>query len=260
MPKYNVIEVVAETKRSEFIYKLNNGTEKVVAPSGKGAPKAKIPFPEGFGTLDRIIRYAPVSVPRKTKEAKEVLPKVDPLRTTVTGPVAGIQLVYSDGNILAPTGGRPKHRLDSGATLVEIRTVVLGAAKKTKGRAPVERVEEEVTSGAGIFYVYGTTEYPRGSVVPGKGAPPQIFKGETLVKIIKRVLSASAPAPEAPTEPVIIPLWEKGWVAGQKVRYIGSAVVGEVVAVREEYLSVVFPGDKFINPIRPGGKRKIERV
>lgn len=251
MPKYNVEVIPADRKYSEFVYVLPSGKLVKVNPDGRGAPKQSREIEGEIATLVGILKYVPATTPRAKREPKaEAKAEVEVKRITVQGDTKKTELVYSDGTIVVSTGGRPKHTLD-GATLVEIRTVVPVKEKGKKGREKLEVITEEVMEGEGIFYVYGGEEYPRASVVPGRGAPPKLYKGKMLEKVIKRVLSKSAPKPVVEKEELIIPLSEKGWKEGMKVRYKGSTKVGTIVKVNEDYLSVTFPGDKFLNPILP---------
>ncbi len=251
MPKYKVEVITADRKYSEFVYALPSGNLVKVTPDGRGAPKQNREIEGEVATLVGILKYVPATTPRAKREAKAEAPKVEVKRTTVKGDTKKTELVYSDGTVVVPTGGRPKHTLN-GATLVEIRTVVPGKVKGKKGRAKLEVITEEVMEGAGIFYIYGGKEYPRASVVPGRGAPPKLYKGKTLDKVIKRVLSESAPKPIVEKEEeVIIHLSEKGWKEGMKVRLKGGTKIGTIAKVNEDYLSVTYPGDKFLNPVLP---------
>lgn len=157
-----------------------------------------------------------------------------------------MNLVYSDGTVIKATRGRPKKVLPNGATLVDKNAPVKGK----RGRKPIP-VTEEVGK-KGIYYIYSGVEYPREAILSGAGAPPRIWEGKTLERTIKRT-----PSKEEEIKEEGETLSDKGWVVGDNVRYIGSSKVGTVEIVHEDYLSVSFPGDRFLNPMLPS---KVERV
>jgi len=260
MPKYNVKEVVSDTKRSEFIYSDKNGKQVVLAPTGRGAPKSKFEHEtHGLLTLVQIIKYAPAAAPRVKKEKVVKADKVEVKRVEIKGDTKRTELVYADGTVVIPTGGRPKLTNENGSPLVEIRTVTPKKVKGAKGRAKVPTVTEEVTDNAGIFYVYGGKEVARTTILAGRGAPPKTYNGKTLEKIIRRVLTATAKEEkkEEVIEEVKPTMAELGWEVGQNVRLKGSDKVAQVEVVRDEYIGIRYPGNKFIDTFNV---KRLERV
>jgi hypothetical protein len=255
MTKYNVEHIISDTKYSEFVYSVEGTLVRLRAP-GRGAPAKTKEIDGKTGHLVGIMKFGPAPRPARAKAApKETTP--EPIRTTVQGTEKKVELIYSDGTVNTAGRGRPAKVLDNDAYLVEIKTTVPGGSGK-KGRAPVLTVTEHVQTDAGIFYVYGGQEFSRKTVVPGAGAPPKLYQGKTLEKIIKRVLTPDIDTVETQEEEEEVQtLSQKGWTEGTKIKFKGSEKIGTVVHVREEYLSVSFPGDKFLHPVRPSKRIEV---
>lgn len=226
MPKYNVTEIQTnETKRrSEFVYA--NGQDRIVRqPAGQGAPKSKITENGKDWSLVEILRYLPAAAPvRPAKVKAEPVTKDSIKRTTVSGPSKQVVLVYSDGSEVVAGGGRPRYtHKDTGAALVEIRTVVPGKTKGTKGRAKTTTEIVEVEQNPRTEYLYGDKLYPG---TGKRGAPPKMRDGKELVKIIKYVLGKTKPEPKPQEEerPFVMPVSKliPSYPVGTVVQYNGN--------------------------------------